>query len=42
VLLAGKGHEAFLHVEAVAEPWSDVTVAEALLAEMGFRGDEAG
>src|SRR5579883_1958478 len=36
VLLAGKGHEAFLHVEAVAEPWSDVAVAEELLAELGF------
>jgi UDP-N-acetylmuramyl tripeptide synthase len=40
VLLAGKGHEAFLHVEAVAEPWSDVTVAEALLAEMGYGSED--
>ena len=41
VLLAGKGHEAFLHIEAVAQPWSDVTVAEELLAELGYGGDGA-
>ncbi len=41
VLLAGKGHEAFLHVEAVAQPWSDVTVAEELLAELGYNSPGA-
>jgi UDP-N-acetylmuramoyl-L-alanyl-D-glutamate--2,6-diaminopimelate ligase len=36
VLLAGKGHESFLHVAEVAEPWSDVAVAQAVLAELGY------
>ena len=39
VLLAGKGHEAFLHVEAIAEPWSDVTVAEALRRRWGIEAE---
>ncbi|HEY7063225.1 MAG TPA: UDP-N-acetylmuramoyl-L-alanyl-D-glutamate--2,6-diaminopimelate ligase [Chloroflexota bacterium] len=42
VLLAGKGHEAFLHVERVAAPWSDVAVAAELLAELGCADAEAG
>ena len=37
VLLAGKGHETFLHVERVAQPWSDVDIAREVLAELGYR-----
>jgi UDP-N-acetylmuramoyl-L-alanyl-D-glutamate--2,6-diaminopimelate ligase len=40
VLLAGKGHEAFLRVEALAQPWSDVAVAQECLAELGYGGDQ--
>jgi UDP-N-acetylmuramoyl-L-alanyl-D-glutamate--2,6-diaminopimelate ligase len=42
VLLAGKGHETFLHVDLVARPWSDVTVARELLTELGYGQSEGG
>lgn len=38
VLLAGKGHEAFLQLQAVPEPWSDVAVAREILAALGYTG----
>jgi UDP-N-acetylmuramoyl-L-alanyl-D-glutamate--2,6-diaminopimelate ligase len=39
VLLAGKGHETWNIGRAGAEPWSERDVAEAALAELGYRGD---
>jgi UDP-N-acetylmuramoyl-L-alanyl-D-glutamate--2,6-diaminopimelate ligase len=44
VLLAGKGHESFLRVGQVSEPWNDVAIAAELLGELGFgpAGDDSG
>jgi UDP-N-acetylmuramoyl-L-alanyl-D-glutamate--2,6-diaminopimelate ligase len=39
VLLAGKGHETWNIGPSGAEPWSEREVAEAALAELGYRGD---
>jgi UDP-N-acetylmuramoyl-L-alanyl-D-glutamate--2,6-diaminopimelate ligase len=39
VLLAGKGHETWNIGPSGVEPWSDREVAEAALAELGYRGD---
>jgi len=39
VLLAGKGHETWNIGRSGVEPWSEREVAEAALAELGYRGD---
>jgi UDP-N-acetylmuramoyl-L-alanyl-D-glutamate--2,6-diaminopimelate ligase len=39
VLLAGKGHETWNLGPSGVEPWSEREVAEAALAELGYRGD---
>jgi UDP-N-acetylmuramoyl-L-alanyl-D-glutamate--2,6-diaminopimelate ligase len=39
VLLAGKGHETWNIGPSGVEPWSEREVAEAALAELGYRGD---
>ena len=39
VLLAGKGHETWNIGPSGVEPWSEREVAQAALAELGYRGD---